>query len=73
MIGAETRFKVFFIVLILLSFAVLLRYGFIMLTPSPEKSSINLPEIERGSIYDRNGRLLAIQIELNSVEAWILM
>ncbi|MDA3809386.1 MAG: penicillin-binding protein [Spirochaetaceae bacterium] len=42
-----------------------------MLKPSPDSSTIKFPEVERGPILDRNGRLLALQTELNSVEAWI--
>ena len=71
MITIEKRFKVFFILLTIISLTVLIRYGFIMLVPSPGISTIEFPEVERGPILDRNGRLLALQTELNSVEAWL--
>jgi cell division protein FtsI (penicillin-binding protein 3) len=34
-------------------------------------SQITMPSVERGPILDRNGRILAIQTQLNSVSAWI--
>lgn len=71
MIKIANRYKIFFIFLTVLSFSVLLRYGFIMLIPAPGISTITFPEVERGPILDRNGRLLAFQTELNSVEAWL--
>lgn len=67
----EKRFKVFFTLLIATSLTILGRYGYLMLTPSPDSSSVSFPEVERGPILDRNGRLLALQTELNSVEAWL--
>jgi len=42
-----------------------------MLVPAPDSSSIKFPQVERGPILDRNGRLLALQTELNSIEAWL--
>jgi len=71
MIKIEKQFKVFFIVLTIISITVLFRFGFIMLVPTPGSSSIKFPEVERGPILDRNGKLLALQTELNSVEAWL--
>ncbi len=71
MIIPQKRFKIFYIILTVLSFIVLIRYGIIMLTPSPGSDSITFPEIERGPILDRNGKLLALQTELDSVEAWL--
>ena len=67
----ENRFKIFFIILILISITILIRYAFIMLVPAPDNNSITFPTVERGPILDRNGRLLALQTELNSVEAWL--
>lgn len=71
MIHIEKRFRIFFIFLFFLSITVLLRYAFIMLIPTPDIESIEFPDVERGPILDRNGRLLALQTELNSVEAWL--
>jgi cell division protein FtsI (penicillin-binding protein 3) len=67
----EKRFSIFFILLAVLSLTVIIRYGFIMLAPAPGISSIKFPEVERGPILDRNGRLMALQTELNSIEAWL--
>lgn len=67
----ENRFKVFFVLLSIISITIIGRYAFIMLSPAPGNSTVTFPEVERGPILDRNGRLLAFQTELNSVEAWI--
>lgn len=67
----EKRFQFFFIILTLVSLTVLGRYGYIMLSPSPVGTVVTFPEVERGPILDRNGRLLALQTELHSVEAWL--
>ncbi len=71
MIIPQKRFKIFYILLTVFTLIVLVRYGIIMLTPTPGISSITFPEIERGPILDRNGKLLALQTELDSVEAWL--
>ena len=44
-----------------------------MLRPQNSRSADTpqFPEMERGGIYDRNGRLLAIQTRLDSVTGWI--
>ncbi len=69
---AVRRFQVFFGLLILTSLVVLGRYAWLMLgtgqadtAPAPTP-----PDTERGSILDRNGRLLAIQTGLSAVAAW---
>lgn len=67
----EKRFRIFFGLLLAVSLTVLGRYGYIMLVPSPGTENVTFPEVERGPILDRNGRLLALQTELNSVEAWL--
>ncbi|MBN2658136.1 MAG: PASTA domain-containing protein [Calditrichaeota bacterium] len=67
----EKRFKVFFAFLAAVSLTILARYGYLMLKPAPGVSTVSFPEVERGPILDRNGRLLALQTELNSVEAWL--
>ena len=50
-----------------------MQYGFIMLKPGnlSHQDAPRFPSMERGAIYDRNGRLLAIQTRLDSVTAWI--
>ena len=64
----QRRFKTFFIILIILSLTVLIRYGFIMLTPSPGRSTIKFPEMERGPILDRNGKLLILTANFNNIK-----
>lgn len=67
----EKRFKVFFVILSILTLSVISRYAYLMLIPSPGVESVSFPQVERGPILDRNGRLLALQTQLNSVEAWL--
>lgn len=67
----DKRFKVFFALLIVLTLTVLFRYAYIMLSPAPGIETVSFPQVERGPILDRYGRLLALQTELYSVEAWI--
>ena len=67
------RFIAFFILTLVLSLIILGRYFFLMvLTPASNRPSTAKEErIERGPILDRNGRILAIQNEMDSVEAWM--
>ncbi len=62
------------VVLILLGIAVLLilwRYiSLMLLTPDTLENPAQRTAVERGPILDRNGRILAIQTELDSVTAW---
>ncbi|MBN1686366.1 MAG: transpeptidase family protein [Spirochaetales bacterium] len=62
------------VVLIILGIAVLLilwRYiSLMLLTPNEIENPARQPVVERGPILDRNGRILAIQTELDSVTAW---
>lgn len=67
----DKRFRVFFTVLLIVSLTVLGRYGYIMLKPAPDSEGVTFPLVERGPILDRNGRLLALQTELDTVEAWL--
>ena len=67
------RFKIFLIILFTVTFALIVQYGFIMLNPANKtpRDTPQFPTMERGGIYDRNGRLLAIQTRLDSVTGWI--
>jgi len=68
---SKVRYIVFIIFLSLLAGVLLLHYTCLMRNeePSPpQRPSAGLPE--RGSILDRNGRILAIQIRLNDVTVW---
>ncbi|MGM0674810.1 MAG: penicillin-binding protein [Spirochaetota bacterium] len=67
------RLKFTFLVIGLLAALVLYRYGVIMLAGAPETAQDSRSDdtrSERGPILDRNGRLLALQTELDTVSAW---
>ncbi|MFP4638243.1 MAG: penicillin-binding protein [Spirochaetaceae bacterium] len=68
------RLKAFFILLALLTTVVVYRYGAIMLdTPTSQGSSeaeADAGRAERGPILDRNGRVLAVQTDLDTVTVW---
>ncbi|MDC7231728.1 MAG: penicillin-binding protein [Spirochaetales bacterium] len=70
---AEKRFRIFFIFLISVTLLLLLQYARIMLfTPSANPlDTPSFPKLQRGAIYDRNGKLMAIQTRLDSVTAWV--
>ena len=69
----SSRFRIFLILLFAVTLALILQYAFIMLKPGggTARNAPQFPAMERGAIYDRNGRLLAIQTRLDSVTAWI--
>jgi len=48
---------------------IIVRYATVMLAPVPAPVE-SAPEIERGPILDRRGRILAIQTRLDTVTAW---
>jgi len=65
------RYIVFLVFLIIISGLLIFHYARLMITEEPtppRRSSAGLPE--RGSIFDRNGRFLAVQIRFNDVTAW---
>ncbi len=68
----RTRFCSYLVFLSLLVAIVIGRYFYLMvLVPIQEKwENIALPVVERGAIFDRYGRLLAISSRLDSVAAW---
>lgn len=53
-------------VFIIFVITLIITYGFRMLGPKPEPKT-TIPTIERGSILDRNGKLLAIQTTLYNI------
>jgi cell division protein FtsI (penicillin-binding protein 3) len=65
------RFIFFIVILSLAGLALLIRYGYLMLgrrdIPEPLRSD---RFTERGSILDRNGRILALQTRLANISAW---
>lgn len=68
-----SRFAVFSIVTSILVLLIILKYVDIMLISPSIVSRVNSPVqiVERGPILDRNGRILAIQTQMDSVTAWM--
>ncbi|MFP4373524.1 MAG: penicillin-binding protein [Spirochaetaceae bacterium] len=66
------RLKIMFLLIGAVSAVVLFRYGTIMLTVGEEERSraTDVERTERGPILDRNGRILALQTDLDTVTAW---
>jgi len=73
MVKGKRRVTAFIIINILAIVIILYKYGHTMLFMSSEEHSnrIVLPEVQRGPILDRNGRILAIQNKMFSVTAWM--
>lgn len=68
---SRLRFTIVFVVLTAAVALLLLQYGTIMLTPQPERQQVGSASFDdRGPILDRNGNILAIQTERNTVTAW---
>lgn len=67
------RFLLISLGLAALALFILFSYARIMvLEPDPTlEGGLALPEVERGNIFDRNGRLLAGTVTLHSVSAWM--
>ena len=67
------RKKIFLIITIIIVLFVIFKYMNIMILSSEnsDESVLTKPNVERGPILDRNGRILAIQTRLHSVTAWI--
>jgi cell division protein FtsI (penicillin-binding protein 3) len=67
----QWRFRVFIGLMFGILAIVLGRYAYLMLTPMPNTgSSRGRTVTERGSIFDRNGRVLAIQTQLANISVW---
>jgi cell division protein FtsI (penicillin-binding protein 3) len=69
----KQRFLLFIIVLCILVIILVVNLFLMMVfSPQPEiNTNTTSPLIERGAILDRNGRPLAIQTQLYSIEAWM--
>ena len=66
------RFLTLMVVTMVFALLLLWRYFSVMvLNPRDGSPAESSPVLERGPILDRNGRILAIQNEMDSVEAWI--
>ncbi|MDR0386456.1 MAG: penicillin-binding protein, partial [Treponema sp.] len=67
----QGRFVFFAAVLALIALAVLGGYGYIMLGGGDSPEPLRTDRFtERGSILDRNGRVLALQTRLANISAW---
>jgi cell division protein FtsI (penicillin-binding protein 3) len=67
----QWRFVLFVILLSLAAFAVLGKYGYLMLGQGDVPEPLRTDRFtERGSILDRNGRVLALQTRLANISAW---
>lgn len=67
------RYRIAFALLSMLVVLVFAQFASVMLTAAPTaagEARSSLPR-ERGAIYDRNGRILAMQTELDTVTVWI--
>lgn len=65
------RFTIVFVLLGAGLLLLVVQYGTIMLSPAPERQEAASRTFgERGPILDRNGNILAIQTERNTVTAW---
>ena len=68
-----SRFAVFSIITAIFVLLIIWKYVDIMLISPTIVSRVNGPAqiVERGPILDRNGRILAIQTQMDSVTAWM--
>jgi cell division protein FtsI (penicillin-binding protein 3) len=67
----QRRFRVLIGVMFGVLVIMLCRYAYLMLAPMPNASpSRSRTVVERGSIFDRNGRVLAIQTRLANISVW---
>lgn len=58
------------LLVLVLAALILLRYAGIMISGAPRTPLASTPDMERGPILDRRGRILAIQTRLDTVTAW---
>lgn len=69
--GINRRFFIFAVFFTLTALAILVRYGILMLGPSPPRDPPRSRSLAgRGAILDRNGRFLALQTRLANVSVW---
>jgi cell division protein FtsI (penicillin-binding protein 3) len=70
-LAEQGRFRVFMGALFGVLLLMLGRYAYLMLAETPASGTVRGRTIaERGSIFDRNGRVLAIQTRLGNVSVW---
>ena len=66
----RARYAIVFALIAAAAVLIVVRYGRIMVSSAPPPSPTALGPFERGPILDRNGRILAVQTELETVWAW---
>ena len=65
------RYPLLFGIVTLVAIAIVLQFFIVMLFAPDQPEAVATPvNVERGPIFDRNGRILAIQTQLDSVTAW---
>jgi len=70
-VAGKKRFIIFTVLLSLVSLAVLIRYGQLMLFPRQSAGQVRQEHPSgRGPILDRNGRLLAMETRLGNITLW---
>jgi len=70
----DKRRLAFFIIFLIAALIILISrlFQLMIIIPSQEKQeTIKFPAIERGTILDRSGRILAVSTKLDSVAAWM--
>jgi len=68
-IVGKQRFVIFVVCFALITIAVISRYGYLMLREPPESGAVERPG-GRGSILDRNGRILALEVRTGNITLW---
>jgi len=67
------RLALILIIQLVVILVITARYSYLMLIAGPRERAepVTLPDVERGPILDRSGKILAITTVLDSVSAWI--
>jgi cell division protein FtsI (penicillin-binding protein 3) len=68
--NAARRYIIFFVLLIGICVYVVARYGQLMLGPGGISPNMSESAAERGAIFDRNGRILAIEARFGNIGVW---
>lgn len=68
---SRLRYRIVFVLLGIVSIALIYEYGKVMLGTDSRRTAAPVATLpERGPILDRNGRVLALQTQLDTVAAW---
>ncbi len=65
-----SRSNIIQILFLVFSIGLIFRFGFVMLTNHAQGPKLSPPAIKRGTIFDQNGEILAIETEFFSLTAW---